>query len=492
MKQSYIKYFAVALLFTVAGCASTVNPVSGKMDRGVMSEQEEISSGRQYHQEILKEYTPYNNPALQAYVNAIGQKLAAQSQRPNLPWTFTVVDSPEINAFAVQGGYIYVTRGLMAYMGSEAELAGVIGHEIGHVTARHGARADRDQKIASGIQILGTLLGAYVAGEQGANTGAQIFGGGATTGFLLPRSREHELQADRLGAEYLQRVNFDPDVMINVIQVLKAQETFSQDEARAAGRQMSDTPNWLRTHPANDQRLQEMRKVADQYTGKYQDAGRQRYLQTINGMTFGEGREQGVTRGQNFYHEPLGFVLRAPQGFSIQNAQSELTILADNMQAAVAVRISSNTRGDHNAAIKALLAPDQGRVEQTTINGLRATNFIGAKQNNPIDATVISLGNNDFVFQKMQKAEARGSYDAILREAVASFRAFTPADAANAKPYTIRTVALPRTGAPFTDLARDAARIAPQIKNAEGQIRLLNQVYPQGNIAPGQLVKTIQ
>jgi predicted Zn-dependent protease len=483
---------AILVATTIAGCASTVNPVSGKKDRGVMSEQDEIKLGQQYHQEVLKEYPQYENAQLQAYVNGIGQKLAAQSQRPNLPWTFTVVDSPEINAFAVPGGYVYMTRGLMAYLGSEAELAGVLGHEIGHITARHGARADRDQKIAAGLQLLGVIGGALLGGEQGAQLGAQVAGAGAAGGFLLPRSREHELQADRLGAEYLQRVNYDPDVLINVIQTLKAQETFSQDLARAAGRQPSETPNWLRTHPANDDRLREMRKVADQYSGKYQDSGRQRYLQMINGMTYGESSKQGLTRGQNFYHEPLGFTLRAATGWSFQNAPDELTVLADSMQAAVAMRLAPNTRGDHNAAIRSLLAPDQGRTEQATINGLRATHFFGSKQNRPIDATVITLGSNDYVFLRMQKPEARGAYDAVMRDIINSFRALTQTDAANARPYTLRTVALPRSAAPFADMAREVSRTQPQIKNVEGQLRLLNQVYPTGNVNPGQPVKTIQ
>jgi len=485
----------VALLTSLAllgGCATSVNPVSGRVDRGLMSEQEEISSGRQIHQEVLKQYTPYKNAALQTYVSAVGQKLAAQSHRNNLPWTFTVVDSDEINAFAVQGGFIYITRGLMAYLDTEAELAGVLGHEIGHVTARHGARAARDQQIAAGTQLLGTLLGAYLGGESGANLGGQLTGGYAQAGFLLPRSREHELQADQLGAEYMQRTGYNPDILEKVITVLKAQETFAAEEARSAGRQADTTPTWMRTHPSNDQRLTEMRRIADQYSGKYQEAGRARYLQAINGMTFGDSREQGVTRGQNFYHEPLGFTLRAPTGWSFQNSESELSIVADNMQAAVAMRPSPNSRGDHNAAIRTLLQPDQGRTEPLTINGLRATNFTGAKQGRAISATVITLNNADYVFSKLQKTGTNSSYDQVLRDIVASFRAITPADVANAKPYVLRTVALPRTSSPFADLARDVSRIAPQYRNAEAQLRLLNQVYPQGNIAPGQMVKTIQ
>ncbi len=481
-----------AAALALAGCATSVNPVSGRADRGLMSEEQEIRSGRAIDQEVRKEYPPYANAALQAYVNNVGQKLAAQSHRANLPWTFTVVDSPEINAFAVQGGFIYITRGLLAYLDSEAELAGVLGHEIGHVTARHGARAQRDQQIAAGAQLLGTLLGAYLGGEQGANLGGQLTGGYAQAGFLLPRSREHELQADQLGAEYLQRVNFDPDVMIRVIGVLRAQELFARDEARALGRDASDTPNWLRTHPSNDQRLADIKRIAEQYTGKYQDEGRGRYLQAINGMTFGDSREHGVTRGQSFYHESLGFTLRAPANWQFQNAPDELGVVANDMSAAISMRLSRQSRGDHNAAIRNLLAPDQGRTEAATINGLRATNFIGSKQGRSIDATVVTLGNLDYVFVKMQKPEARGSQTNALRDIVASFRAMTAADRDNAKPYTLRTVPLPRGNSPWAELARDVARIAPQLRNAESQLRLLNQVYPQGSIAAGQLVKTIQ
>lgn len=485
---------AAALM--LAGCATSVNPVSGRVDRGLMSEEQEIRSGQLIDQEVRKEYTPYNNPALQAYVNAVGQRLSAQSHRASLPWKFTVVDSPEINAFAVQGGFIYITRGLLAYLDSEAELAGVLGHEIGHVTARHGARADHDQKAIAGATVLGTIIAAAAGYSRAAELINEYGAPVAQASFLLPRSREHELQADQLGAEYLQRVNFDPDVMIRVIGVLRAQEVFARDEARALGRNTDETPNWLRTHPSNDQRLADIKRIAAQYTGKYQDEGRGRYLQAINGMTFGDSREHGVTRGQSFYHEPLGFTLRAPTNWQFQNAPNELGVLANDMSAAVSMRPSPQSRGDHNAAIRNLLAPDQGRTEAATINGLRATNFIGSKQGRSIDATVITLGNLDYVFVKMQKAEARGSKTNALRDIVASFRAMTAADRENAEPYKLRTVPLPKSNVPSTtpwaELARDVSRIAPHLRNPEAQLRLLNQVYPQGTIAAGQLVKVIQ
>ena len=153
---------ALALLLTACG-TPVVNPVTGQAERSVMDEQAEIREGRKAHDQVLKEYGRYDNAALQAYVNNIGQKLAAQSHRAHLTWTFTVLDSPEINAFALPGGYVYVTRGIMAYMDSEAELAGVIGHEIGHVTARHGAqRATRQQTAGLGV------LAATSSGANGA------------------------------------------------------------------------------------------------------------------------------------------------------------------------------------------------------------------------------------------------------------------------------------------------------------------------------------
>ena len=145
---------SLALTATLlAGCGSTVvNPVTGRSERTVMDERAELAEGKKAHEEVLKEYGAYPDPKLQAYVNEIGQKLAKQSHRANIPWTFTVLDSPEVNAFALPGGYVYITRGILAYMDSEADMAGVIGHEIGHVTARHGAqRATRQQTAGLGV-----------------------------------------------------------------------------------------------------------------------------------------------------------------------------------------------------------------------------------------------------------------------------------------------------------------------------------------------------
>lgn len=288
---------AAALL---AGCATVTNPVTGQREITVMDERSEIAEGRKAHEEVLQDYGVYASPRLQAYVNELGQRLAKQSHRKNLEWHFTVLDSPEVNAFALPGGYVYVTRGLMAYMESEADLAGVIGHEIGHVTARHGAqRATRQQTAGLGV-LAATVLGAVleVKGVSGATDIASTLSQGVAAGYIASYSRDQETQADKLGAEYLARNNYDPKNMIDVIRVLKSQEQYAADTARAEGRKPPAGAGWLASHPSNDKRLQDIAQFAAQYKGKYGDEGRARYLQAIDGMTFGESREQGVTRGQ--------------------------------------------------------------------------------------------------------------------------------------------------------------------------------------------------
>ena len=235
MKHLSTPLLAAALL---AGCTTVVNPVSGESERTVMSEEAEIAEGAKGHQQVLKEYGAYPNAPVQAYVNALGQKLAAQSHRTGLQWHFTVLDSPEINAFALPGGYVYVTRGIMAYMDSEADLAGVIGHEIGHVTARHGAqRATRQQKAGIGV-LAASLLGAVLEsqGYAGAGRLAGDLSQTVASGLIASYGREQELQADQLGAEYLARNHYDPHNMVDVITVLKNQERFAADQAQAEGR----------------------------------------------------------------------------------------------------------------------------------------------------------------------------------------------------------------------------------------------------------------
>ena len=484
---------AAALL---AGCATVTNPVSGRKELSVMDERSEIAEGRKAHEEVLKEYGAYPNPRLQAYVNEIGQRLARQSHRSNLAWHFTVLDSPEINAFALPGGYVYITRGLMAYLESEADLAGVIGHEIGHVTARHGAqRATRQQTAGLGV-LAATLLGAVLEskGVSGATDLAGSLSQGVAAGYIASYSRDQELQADRLGAEYLARINYDPKNMVDVIRVLKSQEQFAADTARAEGRNPPAQAGWLASHPSNDKRLQDIVQIAGQYKGKYDDEGRARYLKAVDGMTFGESREQGVTRGRHFYHEPLGIALTAPEGWRVQNTPEVVALINAAGDAGLMVHVAPPEAGkSHEDIIRSVFRPEQGRSERRALGSFPATHFAGVGRNRQgqtqgIEVTVVTgpAGRNFLLIYGARDGQSLQRARGKLREAEASFRALTVADVAAARPWVLKTVPYPRGGFP------QFARQSPLSGNTERQLRLINGVYAGGEPPPGQLMKIVE
>ena len=498
-------------LACLAGCGTTiVNPVTGQAERSVMDEAEEIAEGRKAHEQILKEQGAYPDAKLQAYVNGIGQKLAAQSHRASLTWTFTVLDSPEINAFALPGGYVYVTRGIMAYLDSEAELAGVIGHEIGHVTARHGAqRATRQQDAGLGV-LAATVLGAVLE-SQGVRGAGDLVGQVSQTaaaGYVAAYSREQESQADELGAEYLARNQYDPRNMADVIALLKNQETHATEVARSEGRAQPSAGNWLSSHPSNEQRLADIRQASALYQGRYADDGRSRYLQAIDGMAFGESRDQGVTRGRNFYHEPLGIALTAPMGWRIQNAPEAISLLNATGDAGLVVRLLPRDAGQtHEEALRKLLKADQNRVEgrldKRSLHGQAATHFDGVVRNAQgqgagVRLTVVTgpAGRLYLLRHAARDATALQRASASTLEAEASFRPQTAADRQAARPWSVRVVPLPRGG--LAELARNTP-LASISESAETQLRLMNSAYGEGGSPghvkepqAGQQVKTIR
>ena len=482
----------------IAGCGTPmVNPVTGETERTVMDEAAEVKAGQEAHQQVLQEYGRYDNAALQNYVNGIGQKLAAQSHRAHLRWTFTVLDSPEINAFALPGGYVYVTRGIMAYMDSEAELAGVLGHEIGHVTARHGAqRATRQQTAGLGV-LAATVLGAVLEGQgvRGATDLASQVSQTAAAGFIASYSRDQELQADQLGAEYLARTQYDPSNMVDVIALLKNQERFAAELARAEGRQPPSGPSWLASHPSNDQRLAHILSVADVYKGQYTDDGRTRYLNAINGMRFGDSPAQGLVRGQAFLHPELGVALTAPAGWKVINGSDAVTLVNAAGDAGLVMQLAPAQAGsDHSAVIRQMLQPVSGQTSTRTLNGLKATHFNGVVRTaqgaqSAARATVVSgPGGRTYLLRYVARnAQALQGALAQVQAAEGSFRAMTAADRRAAQPWSVRTVAFPKGG--FAELARQSP-LSPQ---AEAHLRLINSLYGANRQpAVGQVVKTVR
>ncbi len=276
IKKSLTYIISIAIISLMVACST--NPVTGKKDFSLISKDQELAIGAQANKEILKQSKRLNNPRLQAYVNRIGQLLASKSHRNNIPYHFTILEDPSVNAFALPGGYIFITTGLMAYLNSEGELAGVLGHEIGHVTARHGVQ-QQSAGIASAILL------ELLKKKTGASTAKSL--SQLSTALIRGYGREHELQADKLGAEYLARAGYSPQNMLDVIGVLKAQEEFSKYQARREGRQPPSYHGVFSTHPSNDQRLQAVVNAARNIrTAGTRSPNHNGYLRQINGLKY--------------------------------------------------------------------------------------------------------------------------------------------------------------------------------------------------------------
>lgn len=294
--------FLFAVLVSI-GAACATNPVTGKRQMSLLSEAEELAIGAQQDAEIRREMGVYDDPELQRYVNDIGLQLARGSHRPNLPWSFTVVDNPAINAFALPGGYIYLTRGILAYLDDEAELAGVLGHEIGHVTARHAAQAyTRQAQAGIGLAILSIFVPSTAPFTDLGSAGLSV--------LFLRHGRNAELEADRLGVEYGSGAGYDPAGVPRFLATLARVNALSE----------RGVPNWLSTHPDPGSRVVKADPVAGQFVSAAAKAvNRDRYLDRIRGMVFGDRVEDGIVRGNEFLHPLLRLGVKFPDGWEITN-----------------------------------------------------------------------------------------------------------------------------------------------------------------------------
>ena len=293
--------FLLIIIVSLSSCS--VNPVTGKQDFVMINENQEIQMGREYNAQILKQNPVYQDQELQDYVQSIGESLAANSHRPNLVYRFTVLDSPDINAFALPGGYIYINRGLMAYLSSEEELAAVLGHEIGHVTARHSVRQ------YSQSQLMGVLSTAIeINSGRTAGNLANLASGALLSGY----GRDMELEADDLGAQYIFQEGYSAQGMYEVLSVLKDQEIYSKKIAEQRGQEPRSYHGVFASHPSNDRRLQE---VLNNVSVSYKQGVKNNndiFLSKIEGMVFGDSEQSGVRRGDEFFHGSLDLFLSSP------------------------------------------------------------------------------------------------------------------------------------------------------------------------------------
>ena len=483
MNPQAFRRIAVVVLGALALTHCALIPFTGDKDSVLMSDQQEIQMGMQAHQEVLKEYAALDNPALQAYVNEVGQRLARQSRRPNLPWHSTVLDSPDINAFALPGGYVYITRGIMAYLNSEAELAGVLGHEIGHVTARHGVRLQSAPPVVEPSAALGSVLVSGTNNQAGAallQTLAQAW----TAGY----GREHELESDRLGAEYLAKAGYDPQAMIEVIGVLKNQEQFAAEQAKRNGHPLRTYHGTFDTPPGNDARLQQVVGEASKYAIAFPREGRSDYLQKLAGVYFGDSPDQGVIRNNLLLHEKLGLAIQFPLGWQVQNRPDRVVAMSPPGDALVELRQGPKHDSPLETLQKGIKLDAGARYVGGSLGGYPAAFAAGAQQGKPVVAAAVAFKGTQYLIAGMAKDKL--AYDrerGTLRAVINGFRAIAPAEKQAARPYGLQLV----TSQPGTTMA-DLARQSPLGADAESQLRLMNDLYPSGEPKPGQLLKIVR
>ncbi len=472
-------FIAIALLL-LQGCST--NPVTGKRQLA-MSESWEISTGRANHPKIMQEYSVYDDPELQAYVNDIGQRLAKKSHRSNLDFTFTLLDSPQVNAFALPGGFIYITRGIMSYMTKEAHLAGVIGHEIGHVTAAHGAQRAAQSQLGT----LATVAVAIGTGSQELAQASQMFGGALISGY----GREQELQSDRLGAEYIAQNNYSPDDMVGVIGILKDQELFAQEKARAEGRQVQGYHGLFSTHPKNDRRLQEAVAAADKYrdTSKpVPDDGE--FLRLTNGMAYGESEKQGITRGNKFYHKALDLFVEFPDGWSIQNTPSVLAAIAPDRSKLIQMKMDSVAPPVDGVRYLGTKFPqfrdatDVQTHEDMAVAGVATISDKQTGQQQNLRVAMVTRGNQAYVISGVGKSQPPNQE---FFDVAKSVRRLKPSERKLAEGRSIKLIKAKRG-----DTIASLARKSNLDKYAQAQIRLINGLYPDGEPKAGQMIKIIQ
>ena len=417
-----------------AGCAT--NPVTGKRELSFMSEIQEIATGKELDAEVRQEMGVYEDTALQQYVEDIGLRLAANSHRPGLPWHFTVVDVPAVNAFALPGGFIYVTRGIMPFLDNEAELAGVLGHEIGHVTARHAVQSfTRSTSVG-----LGLLLGGIFVPE------IQPFSDLAQTGLgvlFLKYSRDDERESDWLGAEYAGKTGWEPSAVPHFLSTLGRIDEASDRRG---------IPNWLSTHPQPEDRVQRLedavRKVRASAPDTQWATNRDDYLRRIDGLVYGDNPADGIVRGNAFLHPDLRLAIEFPDGWEINNGKTQVVVQEPGNEVYMILQLVENPRGRTIEDIALRNMSDAGYTERdgqrTTINGLSA--YVGTFTGKSADlgqvlvqAAHIAHGRQTFFLAGLAQPAA---FDRALREFSAAIRSFRPMSAEEADNIRPNRVAL--------------------------------------------------
>ena len=478
--MKYLKLLiSFSLLSLVISCS--VNPVTGERDFVLMSEDAELEMGRKYYSQILQSQTLYQDPKIQSYVQSIGDSLAELSHRSDLIYRFTVLDSPDVNAFALPGGYIFINRGLMAYLSSEEELAAVLGHEIGHVTARHSVRQISQAQVLS-------IISYAVAREAGSAAGdlANIASGALVAGY----GRDMELQADSLGAEYMAKQGYSALGMIDTISVLKEHELYSTEVSKRRGSNQQTYHGIFASHPSNDSRLKEVIKKADSLRKDSLESNSLNYLKRIEGMTYGDSQVAGILRKNGFYHKDLDIRLISPDNWEVLNTPNSLIFIAPEGKASLQVSVSDQVRKETpKNYLSRLTSGEVYQSKELKLGGHQA--FLTLLEENFRISRIAIVFKNKRIFTFYGTTEKNGldigEFDNQFLSIIESFRDLKATEIELTEPLLIKSYKVAR-GDSYSSLARKS----PIPFDPESRLRLLNGDYPDGNLEVDAWIKIVE
>ena len=436
------------------------------------------SIGDEMYRKMVDEGAVYDDPELQAYVTRIGRTLVTSARRDPDDFTFTVIDSPDINAFATPGGYVYMNRGLLAYLDNEAELAGVLSHEIAHITASHSTER---QTAGIASKVLATTV--YILTGSGDLADASTMYG---TELVSGYGRDQELEADGLGSQYMFTTGYDPEALLEVIGVLKDQEMFQRVKAKETGKKVGSYHGLYATHPRNDKRLQTVIRAAnelqsDEYLESPEVPGE--FQRHLNGLVWGASL-QGQRPENRFYHNKLKFTFAHPEGWTVNTASQQIIASAPDGSASMKISIRRRDPAQSPQTLMEGLASGaltQGKaLEQAGLKGYTANSSGGG--------TSKRLAVIDYRYTYLFEGSAKnfGTSDPDLLAIVESFRPMHPKEGKASEPRYVQYIQVPR-GATMASLASSS-----RIPEAEAQLRLINGFYPRGEPRVGDWIKIIR
>lgn len=465
------------ILLATAGCA--INPVTGKKQVVLMSEAQEISIGQQSDPEIAAFFGIYDDPELQQFITEKGLEMAAVSHRPKLDYHFKVVDSPVINAFAVPGGYVYFTRGIMAHFNNEAEFAGVLGHEIGHVTARHSVIQQRNQMIGQ----LGLIAGLVFVPEladfvEPLSQGMQI--------ALLSFGRDAERQSDELGVEYSSRIGYDATEMAGFFNTL---------ERQGAKQGASEVPEFLSTHPSPGERNVTVAKLAEEWKAKLDltnpSVNRDAYLRRIDGIVLGEDPKQGFLENNVFYHPVLKFQFPTPQDWSFQNTPQQVQMAPKAGDALMSLTLTGGgTMEEISQKILEQYKLELVDSKKETINGLPAFFMVADQKQEQgtirLLSALIEFGGNTYSILGVTELSKFDAYQPNFLSTIRNFKELKDAEKLNRKPDVVRIQTVPQR------MSLEAALTNFKMpKDRFEELAILNGMLLTDQLEKGTLIKVI-